>query len=66
MILEVCKVAGPGSNDETGDEAEDPNESLTMRTPFTALRLEQNPKRVARPCGFCNKNPPVILLLLGI
>ena len=41
-----------GSDDETGDEAEDPNDSLRIRAPFTALRQEQNPKRVARPPDF--------------
>ena len=52
-----------GSDDETGDEAEDPNDSLRIRAPFTALRQKQNPKRVARPSGFCSKN---FLHLLGI
>ena len=46
------RVAGPGSDDETGDEAEDPNDSLRIRAPFTALRQKQNPKRVARPPDF--------------
>ena len=48
----VCKVAGAGSDDETGDEAEDPNESLTMRTPFTALRPEQIPESLVSPSEF--------------
>ena len=41
-ILDFC--AGLGSDDETGDEAEDPNESLRIRAPFTALRPEQIPR----------------------
>jgi len=44
-----------GSCDESGDEIEDPNDSLTMRTPFTGLRPEQILESLVSPSEFCSK-----------
>ena len=44
-----------GSCDESGDEIEDPNDSLTMRTPFTGLRPEQILESLVSPPEFCSK-----------
>ena len=44
-----------GSRDETGDEIEDPNDSLTIRTPFTGLRPDQNLRQSKSPKIFCSK-----------
>ena len=48
-------LAPLGSRDETGDEIEDPNDSLTMRTPFTGLRPDQNLRQSKSPRIFCSK-----------
>ena len=48
----ILPSAQLGSRNETGDETEDPNDSLTMRTPFTALRPEQIPESLVSPSEF--------------